>query len=77
LPKWHRFDELQKLVRFVVLDRGCSETKQPYETVRRKIDISATEIRNRVASGQSILYFVPPAVEEIIRKNNLYRELEK
>jgi nicotinate-nucleotide adenylyltransferase len=77
LPKWHRFDELKKLVHFVILDRGCSETKQPYDTVRRKIDISATEIRNRVASGQSILYFVPPAVEEIIRKNNLYRELEK
>jgi nicotinate-nucleotide adenylyltransferase len=77
LPKWSRFDELKKLVRFVVLDRGCTETKQPYETVRRKVDISSTEIRNRVASGRSIRYLVPQAVDEIIRKNNLYRESGK
>ena len=48
-----------------------------YEVVHRRIDISATEIRKRVALGRSIRYLVPPAVEEIIRRSNLYRELEK
>ncbi|MDQ6939268.1 MAG: nicotinic acid mononucleotide adenylyltransferase, partial [Verrucomicrobiota bacterium] len=38
------------------------------------IDISATEIRKRVASGRSIRYLVPPAVEEIIAHHQLYRE---
>ena len=75
LRKWHRFEELDQLAQFIVLDRGCSqETAHSYPVVRRNIDISATDIRNRVASGCSIRYFVPPAVEEIIRQGNIYRE---
>ena len=74
LGKWHRFRDLDELVHFVVLDRAGIDVKHPYETVQRKVDISATEIRNRVASGQSIRYLVPTAVEEIIRQGSLYRE---
>ena len=75
LDKWHRIDALKQLVQFVVLDRGCSEkATHNYPVVRRNIDISATDIRNRVASGQSIRYLVPQAVEEIIRREKLYRE---
>lgn len=77
LPKWHRFRELEKAVRFVVLGRIDAGTKSDYLTVHRRIDISATEIRKRVASGQSIRYFVPEAVEEIIRREKLYREQAK
>jgi nicotinate-nucleotide adenylyltransferase len=74
LTRWHRFAELQALVQFVVLDRSDSTSAHRYLTVRRKVDISATDIRKRVASGRSIRYLVPPAVEEIIRRENLYRE---
>jgi nicotinate-nucleotide adenylyltransferase len=75
LDKWHRIDALNKLVQFVVLDRGRGEKKiHEYRVVRRNVDISATEIRNRVASGRSIRYLVPQAVEEIIRREKLYRE---
>jgi nicotinate-nucleotide adenylyltransferase len=74
LASWHRFERLQKMVRFIVLDRTDAQTNHPYEVVHRKIDISATDIRNRIASGRSIRYLVPPKVEEIIRRNNLYRE---
>ena len=74
LRKWHRFEELKNLVQFVVLDRACGGAKQPYPIIQRNIDISATEIRNRVAAGRSIGYLVPRAVEEIIRRENLYRE---
>jgi nicotinate-nucleotide adenylyltransferase len=77
LGKWHRFAELEKLVRFVVLDRTAGGTNHHYATVHRRIDISAMEIRKRVASGQSIRYFVPRAVEEIIRRQKLYREQVK
>ena len=77
LSDWHRFEELNKLVKFVVLDRACSELKSPYLIVQRNVDISATEIRKRVASGRSIRYLVPKAVEEIIRHENLYRESGK
>ena len=74
LPTWHRFDELKKLVGFVVLDRSGTEITHGYVVVQRKIDISASEIRSRVASNRSIRYLVPSEVEEIIRRHNLYRE---
>jgi nicotinate-nucleotide adenylyltransferase len=74
LTSWHRFDELQRLVQFVVLDRRGFENKTNYPVIRRHIDISATEIRKRVAEGRSIRYLVPHAVEEIIRREELYRE---
>ena len=75
LPKWRRFNELERLVQFVILDRGrVKKTPQVYPVVQRNVDISATDIRNRVASGRSIRYLVPQAVEEIIRREKLYRE---
>jgi nicotinate-nucleotide adenylyltransferase len=77
LKTWHRFSELAKLAQFVVLDRSGIKTEHPYPTIRRHLDISATNIRNRVATGQSIRYLVPPAVEKIIRDRQLYREPQK
>lgn len=77
LTKWRRFADLEKMVRFVVLDRTGQQPSHVYPVIRRKIDISATEIRKRVATGRSIRYFVPPAVEEIIRREKLYLEQRK
>ena len=77
LTKWRRFDDLEKMVRFVVLDRTGQQPAHRYPVIRRKIDISSTEIRKRVATGRSIQYFVPPAVEEIIRREKLYLEQRK
>jgi nicotinate-nucleotide adenylyltransferase len=77
LSNWHRFAELEKMVHFVVLDRTGQPTADSYPVIDRKIDISATEIRKRVASGRSIRYLVPPAVEEIIRREKLYLEQPK
>lgn len=76
LTSWHRFTELQEMVQFVVLDRRGFKNETEYAVIRRHIDISATEIRKRVASGRSIRYLVPRAVEEIIQRDQLYRELK-
>ena len=73
LHTWHRSAELQAQVNFVVLQRGAIAPTS-YRTIARQIDISATEIRNRVASGRSIRYLVPPRVEEIIERHQLYKE---
>ena len=74
LPRWHRFVELEKMVRFVVLDRTGKQPSHSYQLIRRRIDISATEIRGRVAQNESIRYLVPESVEETIQREKLYRE---
>jgi nicotinate-nucleotide adenylyltransferase len=77
LPTWRRFKDLRQIVTFVVLRRAESPVSHEYLRVERRIDISATEIRNRVAMGRPIRYLVPQAVEEIIRAQRLYREVSK
>ena len=77
LETWHRFPELSAMVEFVVLTRHAANPKHSYREVRRHIDISATDIRNRVATGRSIRYLVPAAVEKIIIDRQLYREPDK
>jgi nicotinate-nucleotide adenylyltransferase len=74
LPRWHRFGELEKMVRFVVLDRSGRQPSHSYQLIHRRIDISATEIRRRVAQNESIRYLVPDSVKEIIQREKLYRE---
>jgi nicotinate-nucleotide adenylyltransferase len=77
LPRWHRFTELEKLVRFVVLDRTGKQPTHSYQLIHRRIDISATEIRRRVAQNQSIRHLVPESVVEIIQREKLYQEHSK
>jgi nicotinate-nucleotide adenylyltransferase len=77
LPRWHRFTELEKVVRFVVLNRTGKQFPHSYQLIHRRIDISATEIRQRVAQDVSIRYLVPESVEEIIQREKLYREHSK
>jgi nicotinate-nucleotide adenylyltransferase len=74
LPRWHRISELEKIVSFVVLDRSGKQPSHSYQLINRRIDISATEIRRRVARNQSIRYLVPDSVNEIIQREKLYRE---
>ena len=73
LSTWRRIDELDKMVTFVVLSRAEPDTPYPYQTIRRRIDISATEIRQRIANGASIRYLVPDKVHDLILRNNLYQ----
>ena len=77
LPQWRRFAELKNLVRFAVLDRSGQQPTHSYPLIHRRIDISATEIRQRVAQSESIRYLVPESVEEIIQREKLYREQSK
>lgn len=74
LGTWRRIDELEKLVRFVVLRRGPRPADHTHLSVTRSVDISASEVRSRVAKGASIRYLVPEPVMEIIESNNLYKE---
>lgn len=73
LSTWRRIDELQKMVTFVILCRTEHTTPYPYQTIQRRVDISSTEIRKRIANGQSIRYLVPDKVHDLILSNDLYR----
>jgi nicotinate-nucleotide adenylyltransferase len=73
LAQWHRFGDLEKLVRFIVLSRTNKRLPKRYPVIRRHFEISATEIRNRVANRQQITYLVPEAVLRYIQDHNLYQ----
>ncbi len=77
LSTWHRFLELEQMIKFIVLNRGGVAAHHPYLRVDRQVEISATDIRNRVATRRSIRYLVPEAAEAIIRERRLYQELDK
>lgn len=81
LPKlatWKDFAALRKQVTFVVLSRGKNSRKRlPAGVIHlpreRQIDISASEIRERVKKNQPINHLVPPAVATAIQRSQLYR----
>ena len=75
LDTWRRIGDLRNLVELVVFGRDAvSESPlHGHTTLPRRLDISATEIRERVARGASIRYLVPEAVRQLILQHQLYR----
>src|SRR5712691_2696183 len=75
---WHQVDALPGLVDVVVFARpGASLPRHP--AIRRvveipAVDVSATQIRERVRQARSIRYLVPDAVRDYIAARGLYRE---
>lgn len=73
---WHRFEELRSMITFVVFNRATGAEElltAAYPTLRRRLDISATEIRARVAVGRSIRYLVTESVADYVAQHQLYQ----
>lgn len=84
---WKNHEEVFKMASFIVVNRANSDSEMAEEIEAKKlkynarisvvkipdINISSTEIRNRVCSGESIKYLVPYEVEKYILSHGLYR----
>ncbi|CAB4753416.1 unannotated protein [freshwater metagenome] len=81
LDTWHRPDVVRSLTRMVVYERPGSvgarpPASWPFELVDLPlIDVSSTDIRDRVRRGEPIDGLVPPSVADIVRRRGLYREV--
>ena len=72
LHKWHRSDELQKLVEVLVVKRASVEPSQFPEIAIDAPDISSTAIRDKIAHSQEIAELVPPTIATFIKEHHLY-----
>ncbi len=72
LHTWREIDALKQLATFVVLTRGDLEPVEGFPVISRNIDISSTDIRNRIARGLSVRYLLPDAVCAILARHQLY-----
>lgn len=87
LPRWKEPERLIRMCRLVAIRRPgypLSELADIEKAVpglsdslilcdKPEVDISATEIRERVAAGLPVNHLVPGPVEEYIREHKLYR----
>jgi nicotinate-nucleotide adenylyltransferase len=77
---WKDVEELLSMCNFVAINRPGYDLSQADQRFLKKVklfkvtavDISASEIRHRLAQGKSIKYLVPPDVESYIYENGLY-----
>ena len=77
---WKNPDEILELAKIIVLKRKSSIPRSFIDKFvkaatfvqTRGIEISATDIRERVKKGMPINFLVPEKVKEYIYKNNLY-----
>lgn len=84
LDKWYNAKELFKILDFIVVDRTDFEKKDKslaekmgaklYFANHIGLDVSSTEIRNKIKKGESIDDLVPQSVKEIIKKYELYKD---
>ena len=85
IESWYEAEKFKDLVDFIVFVRenktvnfdDLKEKGYSFEIARMPfIDISSTELRERIKEGKSISNFVTEEVEEYIYKNGLYRNTE-
>ena len=72
LNKWHRSDELQKLVDLLVVKRAGVDSSSFDEIEIAAPDLSSTQIRDKVAISADISEFVIPTVASFIKEHHLY-----
>ena len=74
--KWYMPDEILKLCTLLVYDRSGGIIDSDFAKPIRgeKLDISSTDIREKLENSEDVSGLVPPAVLEFINKYNIYRK---
>jgi nicotinate-nucleotide adenylyltransferase len=78
LETWERPDDLRRLATLAVVSRPGQEVQEPppgWRMVRvdgPRVDVSSSEVRERLASGQAVDGLVPDAVIRCLERRNLY-----
>ncbi|QQY07719.1 MAG: nicotinate (nicotinamide) nucleotide adenylyltransferase [Candidatus Xiphinematobacter sp.] len=73
LSSWKEYKTLCRQIRFVVLSRGDVVSEAAFPTLKRRLDISSSEIRARLSQGSSIRYLLPEPVHKILLSSRWYR----
>jgi nicotinate-nucleotide adenylyltransferase len=77
LPRWKSIDDVRRLATFIIVSRPGerSPRRMPRQLAVEAplLEISSSEIRERVRKGLSVRYLVPDSVERYIRRKGLYR----
>jgi nicotinate-nucleotide adenylyltransferase len=76
--QWREPERIRALAAIAVLVRGGDALPEPTDQSvqvlqTRRVDISSTELRARVANGRTIRGFTPDAVADYIAEHRLYR----
>jgi nicotinate-nucleotide adenylyltransferase len=84
---WHEPERVNALASVVIVSRPGTETPKPSEIAAAGLDparvincfvetpdVSASELRELLAGGESVGAKLPPAVEQYIAQHHLYRD---
>lgn len=85
IESWYKIDKLKELVDFVVFIRENDFNEKDYEYLKGKgfnfefmpldfLDISSTEIREKIKHNQSVEGLINRKTEEYIKQNGLYKD---
>jgi len=75
LPKWHKIDELVRLVQFVGVERPKFSHVTEYPVLYVDVpsmEVSSSLIRERLQIGKTVRYLLPDSVIRYIEENHLY-----
>ncbi len=87
LPRWHSPQEILRLAQLAIATRPGAPEPDPHQLDRTMpgaaerisvlripgVEISSTQLRDRVRAGQPIRYLTPASVESYIQEHQLYR----
>ena len=80
LDSWYRADALRAALTLAIVDREDIAPSVPpagWRCVRvhmPRLDVSSTDLRRRIAAGESVDFLVPPPAARVMRARDLYTD---